>query len=165
MSRPPAASPPSRLSPLALAATALLLLGCAGAAASAADVATIGPDDGFVVVISEKNPVSTISRAELGLMFLMCEPLWPKGMKVRPVDLPGDSPTRKEFSLKVLGKDARAVMAHWQRLLFSGDGVPPRVVPSQREALEFVASNPGGICYASVDAALPAGVKTVRVVD
>jgi hypothetical protein len=150
---------------LPVAAVALLILGCAGALATAADVATVGEGDRFVIVISAKNPVSTISRFELELMFLMCEPLWPKGMKVRPVDLPGSSPIRQEFSLKILHKDATAVMAHWQRKLFSGDGVPPRIVASEQEALEFVASNPGGICYASVDATLPPGVKIVRLVD
>jgi hypothetical protein len=123
------------------------------------------PAEGFVIVISEKNPVAAISRSELSLMFMMCEPLWPKGMKVRPVDLPAESPTRESFSRAILGKDVRAVAAHWQRLLFSGDGVPPPVAKSEAQALDMVAANPGGICYVSPGTPLPPGVKTIEVVD
>jgi len=122
-------------------------------------------DDGFQVIISEKNPVSTLAVSDVQLMFLKSTPLWPKGMKVRPVDLPVGSPVRQRFSLRVMGKADHAVAAYWDHQVFSGEGVPPPILASEEAAMAFVAENPGAIAYVSAAAKLPERVKAIRLTD
>ena len=120
-------------------------------------------DEGFQIIISEKNPVSSLAVTDVQLMFLKSIPLWPKGMKVRPVDLPVGSTVRQAFSRKVMGKDASAVCAYWDHQVFTGDSVPPTVLPDDKAVVAFVAENPGAIGYVSVSANLQGPVKAIRL--
>jgi len=122
-------------------------------------------DEGFQIVISEKNPVSSLPISEVQLMFLKSIPLWPKGMKVRPVDLPVSSSVRREFSLRVMGKDAQAVRAYWEHQVFAGEAVPPPILPTEDAVIAFVAENTGAIAYVSASARLPGGVKSIRLTE
>jgi len=134
---------------------------CALAFAPAARAA----DEGFQVIISEKNPVSSLAVSDVQLMFLKSIPLWPKGMKVRPVDLPVASPIRQSFSRRVMGKDANAVNAYWEHQVFAGEAVPPPVLSREDAVVAFVAENTGAIAYVSAGASLPLGVKAIRLTD
>ncbi len=122
-------------------------------------------DDGFEIVISEKNPVSSLAVSDIELMFLKSTALWPKGMKVRPVDLPVGSPVRQRFSLRVMGKPDSAVNAYWEHQVFAGESVPPPILLTEEAAMAFVAENPGAIAYVSVGAKLPDRVKGIRLTD
>ena len=82
---------------------------------------------------------------------------------MEPVDLAEASGIRKAFSSEVVGKDVATVRSYWQQQLFTGRGVPPVVKASDAEVLAFVASRPGAIGYVSAGAALPDGVKAVRI--
>jgi len=142
-----------------LAVTAALLAAVVLASPSQAQ------DDGFQVIISEKNPVSSLAVSDVQLMFLKSTPLWPKGMKVRPVDLPIGSPIRAKFSLRVMGKPDHAVKAFWDHQVFAGESVPPPILATEEAAMAFVAENPGAIGYVSESASLPDGVRAIRLTD
>ena len=120
-------------------------------------------DGGFQVIISEKNPVSSLAVTDVQLMFLKSIPLWPKGMKVRPVDLPAGSAVRQAFSRKVMGRDTSAVSAYWDHQVFAGESVPPPVLPDDKAVVAFVAENPGAIGYVSLSANLQGPVKAIRL--
>jgi ABC-type phosphate transport system substrate-binding protein len=107
-------------------------------------------------------PVTTLSRAEASAIFMRRTRSWPGGSEIVPVDQPPDSRIRARFSERVHGKSVAYVTRYWQRLIFSGRGVPPREEPDDEAVVALVEATPGAIGYVE---RLPPGapVKVVEV--
>jgi ABC-type phosphate transport system substrate-binding protein len=134
-----------------------LVLTLAVAAANAA-----APQSGFRVVVNASNPATSLTRASVARMFMKKITEWPDGSDVAPVDQERTSEVRDTFSREIHQRDADAVSAYWQTLVYSGRETPPPIKRSDAEVLDYVRSNPGAIGYVS-DAASLDGVKTVAV--
>jgi ABC-type phosphate transport system substrate-binding protein len=117
---------------------------------------------GYRVVVNPGNPVASLERTELARLFLRKVTSWPDGQPVVVVDQERTSTVRGAFSREIHQRDADAVAAHWQVLVFSGRDTPPRIVKSDGDVLEFVRSHAGAVGYVSDDTPL-AGVKAVTV--
>ena len=115
----------------------------------------------FKLVVNAGNPVASLSKDQASKLFYRKQRAWPSGEAVVPVDLVEQSPVRKAFSSRVLGKDAAAVKGYWQQMIFTGKGVPPIEKATEAEALAFVAATPGAVGYVAAGTPLPAGVKSV----
>ena len=142
---------------------------CAAASASgdhAADAQVpTGPEietSHFTGVVNASRP-TTLKRHQVADLFLKPAPRWPDGTPVAVVDLSVNDATRAAFSKGVLEQSTAAVVHHWQRQMMSGVA-PPRV-KSPDAALAFVAPAAGGIGYAAPGAALPEGVRVVKLVE
>jgi ABC-type phosphate transport system substrate-binding protein len=136
----------------------LVTLGLALAAGSAhAQVAE------YKLVVNASNAASSVTGEEASQYFLKKKTAWPGGLTVQPVDLSGESATRRAFSKALLKKDVAAVKSYWQTQIFSGRGVPPPEKSSDAAVLDFVESNPGAIGYVSAGTALARGVKEIKV--
>ncbi len=132
-----------------------LVLACLGRPAAA-------QKEGFVVVVSVANSMSSISRIQLSKIFLKRTTTW-DGQPIVPLDLNATSPSRDAFSRAVHKKPVDAVRAFWQQQIFSGRDTPPDEKPSDAQLLEAIRSNPNAIGYVSPSAALGRGVKAVRI--
>lgn len=104
----------------------------------------------FVLVAHPGVKAKSLSRADVSRLFLKKTTNWPGGVAVVPVDQPAASRTREAFSRDVHGRSAAAVDAYWQKLVFSGSGVPPTTLASDEEVLRFVRTTPGGVGYVSL---------------
>jgi ABC-type phosphate transport system substrate-binding protein len=135
-------------------AALLLALGPLGSA-----LATTG---GFRVIVNPANPVGALSGSELSRLFLKKTVSWPTGAPVAAVDQERTSEVRRAFSQKIHAKDADAIVAHWQTMVFSGRDTPPPVKATDAAVVEFVRATPGAIGYVSESADL-SGVKVVPV--
>lgn len=142
---------PRSLAALALALVALPCLDTAVAAQAA-----------YKVIVNPANAAASLSKTELARMFMKKITAWPDGRAVAVVDQERNSPARQAFSSDVHQKDADAVAAHWQVVVFSGRDVPPKILRSDEDVIAFVRSNPGAIGYVSPGAALD-GVRAVTV--
>lgn len=121
--------------------------------------------DGFVVIVNESNPVSSIAKKELSNFFLKKVTAWNDGDGVKPVDLGARDPVREAFSKSVHGRAANAIKSFWQRQIFSGRGTPPPEVSSEAEVMAYVASEAGGVGYVGATTPLGAGVKAISLAD
>ena len=117
---------------------------------------------GFRVIVNPANPVGALSGNELSRLFLKKTVSWPTGAPVAAVDQERTSDVRRSFSQKVHARDADAIVAHWQTMVFSGRDTPPPVRSTDAAVVEFVRANPGAIGYVS-DAADLSGVKVLAV--
>jgi ABC-type phosphate transport system substrate-binding protein len=135
-----------------LLVTFLLALGVRGSAQT----------DGYRIVVNPANPTASLTRAEVSRLFLKKTAKWKDGQAVLPVDQERVSPVRQAFSASVHEKDVDAISSYWQVLVFSGRDVPPRIVKSDAEVLQFVRDNPGAVGYVSEQGPVP-GVKVVSV--
>jgi ABC-type phosphate transport system substrate-binding protein len=139
-----------------------ILVSCLAFAASMALSVPVTAQAGYRLVVNKASTVDSLSRAEVARIFLKKVTTWPGGAPIQVVDQERSAPTRKAFSAAVHQKDADAVAAHWQVLVFSGRDVPPKIVKSDTEVLEFVRANPGAVGYVSGETDL-GGVKAVAV--
>jgi ABC-type phosphate transport system substrate-binding protein len=118
---------------------------------------------GFKVIVYAANSTGALTTDELSQLFLKRMTQWRTGGAVVPVDLSVGSPVREAFSKKVHGRSAAAVETFWTKQIFSGAGVPPLTLSSEREVVNYVRQNAGAIGYVSANVDLGEGLKTVDI--
>lgn len=137
----------------ALPSVLRFMLACACASgAAAADI----------VIVSKDMPIDELPRSELRALFQGKKRLI-ANEKVDLVVLQGGS-THERFLQDQIGISPSQFQIAWKRLVFTGQGKPPRVAESEAAAVAIVASNRSTIAY--IDEATPhEGVKILRVLD
>jgi hypothetical protein len=104
-------------------------------------------EPGFRVIVHPENPLSRAPRRLLATLFLKEVTRWDDGVAARPVDLRPDTATRRRFSELVLNRSVGAVKSYWQQRIFSGRGVPPPELETDRAVVEYVTKHRGAIGY------------------
>lgn len=120
---------------------------------------------GYVVVVNDANPTSSMTKADVAKLFLKKTKTWDSGLKVQPVDQASSRSVREAFSEEVHGKKVSSVKSYWQKLIFSGRATPPPEFDSNTRVLDYVRENSGGIGYVSSGTSLGSGVKVLRLTD
>jgi ABC-type phosphate transport system substrate-binding protein len=118
-----------------------------------------GPS-GFQVVVHPENPTGSVGRDFLEQAFLKRKTRWPDDETVRPVDQRADSAVRERFSEVVLRRSVAAVKRYWQQQIFTGRGVPPPELDTDRAVVEYVRRHRGAVGYVAESADVGA-VKTI----
>lgn len=119
---------------------------------------------GVLVVAGAHSPLTTLSKSQLGEIFLGKLTALPDGLRVVPVDQPESSPLRDEFYSEVANKSAAQARAYWAKLHFTGRGVPPREATGSSDIKKILNSTPGAISYID-QSALDSSVKVIFVVQ
>ena len=101
----------------------------------------------IVAVVSAKSSIPRLSANQLADIFLGRTSRFPDGTLAVPVDLSDGSPEREQFYNKVTGKTPAQIKAYWSKIIFTGRGQPPKVVPSVLDLKKFIAANIDAIGY------------------
>jgi ABC-type phosphate transport system substrate-binding protein len=115
-----------------------------------------------VVVVSARNPATTLSRNQVADIFLGRSSHFPDGSAAVPVDQSEGSAARDEFYASFTGKLAAQLKAHWSKIIFTGRGQPPKDFANGAEVRKFVAAHPNAIGYIEKGKA-DASVKILEV--
>jgi ABC-type phosphate transport system substrate-binding protein len=110
-----------------------------------------------VAVVSAKNPVTTLSKAQVTDIFLGKTARFPDGAQAVPIDQAEGSPARDEFYATLAGKSPAQIKSHWSKIIFTGRGQPPKAVSNSAEVRQLIAANPQIISYierSAVDASV-----------
>jgi len=116
----------------------------------------------YRVIVHPHNLIGKVDRAFLADAFLKKTTRWRNGEVMLPVDLAGDSPTRRKFTEEVLGRSVAAVRNYWQQMIFSGRDIPPPELDSDDEVVLYVMKHEGAVGYVSGNADLH-GAKALTV--
>lgn len=102
----------------------------------------------LVVIVNPGSGVEKMSRDEVTSIFMGRSKRLPSGITALPIDqvASGDKP---KFYGELINKELSEVNSYWARLIFSGQGTPPRQADNVAEVLEIVGSNKGAIGYVS----------------
>jgi ABC-type phosphate transport system substrate-binding protein len=100
-----------------------------------------------VVIVSARSPVARLNSDHIAKIFLGKINTYPNGINAVPVDQPEGSGARDEFYLKVANKNAAQLTAYWAKVIFTGDGYPPRLLDGNSAVKRAVAGNPNAIGY------------------
>ena len=117
----------------------------------------------LVVIVSARNPVTSLRADQVADIFLGQTAIFPSGAEVVALDQRIGSPERDKFYAKVTSKTPPLVKAYWTKMIFTGRGQPPREVAGSAAIRKMVAENPSLIGYID-KSALDASVKTVLLV-
>jgi hypothetical protein len=66
---------------------------------------------------------------------------------LKPIDLPESNELRALFYKKVTDRDAAQVKALWSRIIFTGQGQPPKELPDAAAVKKAVAADPKMVGY------------------
>lgn len=101
---------------------------------------------GIVVVVSKNSDLGGLTRNEVRQIFN--GQLNRVGeISVKPLDLPVAASQREVFYQQVIGKSVEQMKSYWARMIFTGRGMPPREVSSDREMTLLVGSDRKFIGY------------------
>ncbi len=114
----------------------------------------------IVVIVSANSPVATLSEAQVSDIFLCRNATFPGGSQAVPIDQAEGSPIRLEFYSKTTGKTPELLKAYWSKMIFTGQGEPPRELSDSEKIKKMVANNPHYIGYID-KSAVDSSVKMV----
>lgn len=100
-----------------------------------------------IVVVGANAPITSLTMAQVADIFLGRTVALPNGTAIVPIDQRDGSTIRQEFYAKTTGKSPQLLKAHWSKLIFTGQGEPPREVADSEAVKKLVASNPTYIGY------------------
>lgn len=112
----------------------------------------VGParsDDSVEVITSPDRGDPALSRTALQAIYLMRVRQWPDGTPIRVFVLPESSELHDRFAREKLGTYPYILRRTWDRLVFTGTGLAPEVVPSEEEMRQKVMRSKGAIGYLS----------------
>jgi hypothetical protein len=116
----------------------LSLLLCAPAASAATDL---------VVITNPASGVDHMSRDEVTAIFMGRTRKLPSGITALPIDQIANSHEKARFYSDLINKEVSEINSYWARLIFSGQGSPPRQADNSAEVLDIVGTNKGAIGY------------------
>jgi len=123
--------------------------------------ASVSAGADVVVVVSARSAITSLSKSQLGDVFLGRMSRLPDGGLAVPIDQAEGSVARDEFYKNLFGRSPAQMKAYWSRIIFTGRGQPPRTVADGLEMRKIIAANPASIGY--IDAGLVDG--SVRVLQ
>jgi ABC-type phosphate transport system substrate-binding protein len=113
-----------------------------------------------VAIVSAKNPLALMSKAQVADIFLGKTARFPDGTLAVPIDQEEGSAERDEFYATFTGKSPAQIKSHWTKIIFTGRGQPPTAVSNSTQVRQLIAANPRAISY--IDrSALDSSVKVV----
>lgn len=100
-----------------------------------------------VAVIVNPNNDAQLTTEDIAKIYLGKLKRFPNGNLAVPLDRTEGTDIRVKFLESTVGKDETKMKSYWSRLIFTGKGIPPKVVESDDEVRELVSRNPDIIGY------------------
>ncbi len=112
------------------------------------------------VVINSSVEEKALSSADVGDLFLGNKRQWKDGSRVK-LALLKDPLSQQKFLKEVAGRSPARYWAHWRKIVFSGQGLMPKIFATEKELLAYVAAEKGAI--GQISGTNPVKNVTVRV--
>lgn len=100
-----------------------------------------------VTVIVNPDNDSKFDKKHISMLFLGKQKKFSNGNAAIPIDQTEGGGIRVEFIKKVIGKNESQWKSFWSRLIFTGKGIPPKVLDSDAAVKELVARNKDAIGF------------------
>jgi hypothetical protein len=101
----------------------------------------------FVVIANLNSGVDKMSKDEVINVYMGRNRKLSSGVTAMPLDLENPIAEKANFYSVMVNKELSEISSYWARLIFSGQGSPPKQVTSQEEAIDIVINRKGAIAY------------------
>lgn len=115
----------------------------------------------IVIIVHQDVTDSALTEDDIQDIYLGKKTKWSDNSEIKPVQLKNDA-VNETFLKTFVNRSKRLYQNHWNKMVFTGQGFPPKSFDSQRELIEYVAHTPGAISYINV-AHVPIAIKTLKV--
>jgi ABC-type phosphate transport system substrate-binding protein len=103
------------------------------------------------IIVNPDVETVPLDRDLLRAIFTMRLRSWPDGPPVHVFVLPDNNPISDRFYRELLGMYSYVLRSAWDRMVYTGTGLAPTIVHSEKEMRERVLETPGAIGYVSRD--------------
>lgn len=100
-----------------------------------------------VAVIIHPTNDAQLTTEDIAKIYLGKLKRFPNGNLAVPLDRTEGTDIRVKFLETTVGKDETKMKSYWSRLIFTGKGIPPKIIESDQEVRELVSRNPDIIGY------------------
>ncbi|MEN9465874.1 MAG: hypothetical protein RL217_2055 [Pseudomonadota bacterium] len=100
-----------------------------------------------MAVIVHPSNANAIDKDTIQRIFLGKTRAFPDGKEALPISMKEGSAEYNSFAETVLSKSDKQLKAYWAKVIFTGQGTPPREVDSAAQMLDLVANNPNLIGF------------------
>ena len=101
----------------------------------------------FVVIANVNSGLEKMTKDEVINVYMGRNRKLPSGISAIPLDLSNPLSEKANFYNVMVNKELSEISSYWARLLFSGQGSPPKQLKDADEALEYVMQAKGAIAY------------------
>ena len=119
----------------------LLLLASAGYSGA------LKASNDFVVVANLQAGIDKMSKDEVINVYMGRNRKLASGINAQPLDIETPLGEKANFYTVMVNKELSEISSYWARLLFSGQGSPPKQVATAEQALNIVSNSKGAIAY------------------
>lgn len=128
-----------------------------------ADVTLTAFNDGDIVVLTHADvKTGELNLSNLRAIFSIRKRSWDNKIPIKVYVLPDKSEIHQKFCKTILKVYPYVLREQWDRLIFSGTGIPPTTVDSEDELREMVDATPGAIGYAIINSPALASNLEIR---
>jgi hypothetical protein len=113
-------------------------------------------------IVSPSLANVNLDRSLLRAVFTMRVRQWPDGSPIKVFVLPDSDPLSDQFYRERLGMYSYVLRRAWDRMVFTGTGLAPTVVGTEKEMIERVRSTPGAIGYVRKRELSESGAQLLR---
>ncbi|WP_374088661.1 hypothetical protein [Methylomicrobium lacus] len=100
-----------------------------------------------VIIVNDSVPAKRYSRDDARAIFAMRQRLWPNGEPIKVFTLADDDPIHKDFVKNTLHMYPHQFRRVWDRMTYTGTGIAPIELDSEREMIEKIMNTPNAIGY------------------
>lgn len=126
----------------------------------------LSKSNSFIVITNTSSAVDSISKNELRDIYNGDMVFWKTGKRIRAARLSDESPTSEEFLTDIMGKSPSQFVQHWRHKLFSGKGLPPKVIDGAEKMMAYVEENEGSIGFVPASKRVTsAKIKTLALTE
>jgi len=105
----------------------------------------------IAIILNSANKGISLSRTEVEAIFLKTQSHLSNGVTVVPYDQGQTEPIRQTFYKLISGKSVVEMKTYWSRINFTGQGVPPTVLPNGEAVIKKVSTDTHAIGYVNAD--------------
>lgn len=102
----------------------------------------------IAIIVASNQSIDDLKLVpnQLSLIYWRKQLYWPKGLRIKPINLITEHPLRQQFSQAVLGSAPKTQIDYWNGQYFNGV-LPPYSVNSEEAVLRYVTQTNGAIGY------------------
>jgi ABC-type phosphate transport system substrate-binding protein len=117
-----------------------------------------------ILIIANKDVSETsLSPQEIREIFLGKRVLWSDNSRIR-FAASGDPKIHELFLEQYIRLSQADWKTYWKRMVFTGRGLPPQMIPTEAEIIEFVSKTKGSVGYVSSEGIQEKeGVKVIGI--
>ena len=101
------------------------------------------------IVVADASSLHTMTAKELQALYMGRTRTAGSGEVAQVYDLPRDNELRDMFYQSLTGMSPAQINSYWSRLIFTGQTLPPMVLPNEQAVQEVLKHNVNGIGYLS----------------